>query len=276
MNERRGFALMLAALIGLCSASTVAAHDFWVQPAQYWTMPQSVTSITLQVGHGPSRQRSPIPRQRIARFEAITPAGEVVDLRGSLDLGGDSSDGAFRLRAPGAYVLVLETDETQGRMPAARFNGYLREEGLSLALEQRERTQRIDADGRERYSRRAKSIVQVGSQDQGSQSQITRPLGLELEIVPEANPYAEPRAAILPVRVFFEGAPLAGALVKLTNLEHDAEPTDVQRTNDVGRVAFRMPESGTWLVNVVWTRPLTDAPDAEFETVFSSLSFGFQ
>jgi len=80
----------------------------------------------------------------------------------------------------------------------------------------------MDADGSERYSRCAKSIVQVGPSGPGSQAQVSKPVGLPLEILPEANPYAVPRSATLPVRVIYAGRPLAGALVKLTNLKDDA------------------------------------------------------
>jgi uncharacterized GH25 family protein len=263
-------------LSAVCFASSVAAHDFWVQPNEYWLTPEAVTPLTLQVGHGPFRQRSPIRRSRITRFEAVTPDGGKIELRDHLDLGGDKKDGDLRLRAPGAYVLVFETDaQAQSHLPAIRFNDYLEVEGLTPALEQRERTHRMDADGSENYSRRAKSLVQVGQPEAGSQAQVTRPIGLSLEIVPEQSPYAEPRPAILPVRVIYEGRPLAGALIKLTNLEHDATPLEMQRTDRDGRASFIMPKGGTWLLNVIWTKPLPSSRDTDFETVFSSLSFGF-
>jgi uncharacterized GH25 family protein len=266
---------VLALLIALTYASASRAHDFWVQPSEYWLMPDAIASVTLQVGHGASRQRSPIPQRRITRFEAITPAGGVIDLRTHLDLGGAAQDGDFRFLAPGAYVLVLETDETYSRLPALRFNEYLEAEGLTAASVHRRRLQRVDADGVERYSRRAKSFVYVGAPDAGSHAQLTRPLGLKLEIVPEISPYASPRPPMLPVRVIYEGRPLSGALVKLTDLRTDEVPVEMQRTDEAGRAKFTMPVTGAWLVNVIWSRPLTTAADTEFETVFSSLVFGF-
>jgi uncharacterized GH25 family protein len=211
------------------------------------------------------------------RFEAIAPNGTVIDLRDSLHLAGNTEDGDLRFLNPGAYVLTLETDDhAQSHLPAIRFNDYVRAEGLTLALEQRQQTHRMDADGSENYSRIAKSIVQVGTLDAGSQTQVTKPLGLRLEIVPERNPYTEPRlATLLPVRVIYRGRPLAGALVKLTNLEHDAAPLETQLTDRAGRANFTMPRDGTWLLNVIWTTPLPRSRETDFETIFSSLSFGF-
>ena len=272
---RHKFALLLGLLV--CSqASFIEAHDFWLQPSEYWINSDTLDSMTLQVGHGPFRQRSPIPLRRITRFQAIAPNGMAVDLHERLRLGQDVEDGDFQLNDPGTYVLVLQTDNgAQTHLPAIRFNDYLKVEGLTPALDQRARLQRMDADGSERYSRCAKSIVQVGPPASGLQGQITKPVGLPLEIVPEANPYGAERSATLPVRVLYAGHALAGALVKLTNLANDASPFEVRLTDREGRASFTMPNAGAWLVNVIWTKPLPRSEETDFETVFSSLSFGF-
>ena len=274
MNPR-SVALLLGLLVG-AHASLVAAHDFWLQPSEYWITPDALTPMTLQVGHGPFRQRSPIPARRITRFQAIAPKGTVVDLHEQLRLGQPAEDGDFRFRIPGAYVLVLQTDDhAQTHLPSIRFNDYLKVEGLTPALEQRAQLNQMDRDGSERYSRCAKSIVQAGPQDVGSQGQVTKPVGLPLEIVPEANPYGVPRSASLPVRVIYENRPLAGALVKLTDLNNDESPFEVHLTDHDGRANFKMPNSGSWLLNVIWTKALPRSEETDFETVFSSLSFGF-
>jgi uncharacterized GH25 family protein len=117
--------------------------------------------------------------------------------------------------------------------------------------------------------------VQVGPLAASLQAQVSKPVGLPLEIVPETNPYAVPRSATLPIHVIYAGHPLAGALVKLTNLKDDAAPFEVHLTDQKGRASFTMPNSGTWLLNVIWTKALPRSEETDFETVFSSLSFGF-
>jgi uncharacterized GH25 family protein len=258
----------------LCSIASADAHDFWVQPDSYHTQPDAVVSLTLQVGHGPFRQRSPLPLTRITRFAAIAADGSTVDLRDNLHLGAPTEDGELQLREPGTYIVVLETDNrAQSHLPAIRFNDYLRAEGLTAALAQREHTHRMDADGSENYSRRSKALIQVGSPRKGSEALVTRAIGLPLEIVPDVSPYAVPRPVALPVHILFAGRPLAGALVKLTNLQHDAEPVEAHLTDSQGRTSFAMPNSGTWLVNVIWSQPLPSTRETDFETLFSSLSF---
>ncbi|MDE1146310.1 MAG: DUF4198 domain-containing protein [Azospirillaceae bacterium] len=263
----------------LLVATPAAAHDFWVQPQTCWPAPDTVTPLTLQVGHGPYRQRSPLPLHRIIRFQAVAPDGTVSDLRADLRPGGADQDGTVRLKSPGTHMLVLETDDSaQSHLPALRFNDYLVAEGLTPALDLRQRGRRMDADGSENYSRRAKALAQVGpvlEARNGETDPVTRPLGLTLEIVPERNPYAEPRAADLPVRVYYRGQPLAGALVKLTDLAHDSEPAESHRTDADGRARFQAPSAGDWLLNVIWTRPQPADAETDFDTVFSSLMFGF-
>jgi uncharacterized GH25 family protein len=272
---RHRFAVLFGLLV--CTrASFIEAHDFWLQPKEYWTNPDTLDSMTLQVGHGPFRQRSPIPLRRITRFQAIAPNGVAVDLRQRLRLGFGAEDGNFRLSDPGTHVLVLQTDDdAQTHLPSIRFNDYLKVEGLTPALEQRARLHRMDADGSERYSRCAKSIVQVGQPRAGLVGQVSKPVGLPLEIVPEANPYDPKRSAILPVRVIYAGHPLAGALVKLTNLANDDSPFEVHLTDRDGRASFTMPDAGAWILNVIWTKALPRSEETDFETIFSSLSFGF-
>jgi uncharacterized GH25 family protein len=257
-------------------AVSAQAHDFWIQPERYRIAPDTPTALTLQVGHGGDRQRSKIGLRRITRFAAVAADGRSIDLRDRLHPG-DASDANFELPA-GGYLLVLETDaRAQSHLPAIRFNDYLRAEGLTPALQDRQRNGRMQADGSENYSRRSKAIVRVGAADAMTQAQwralLSRPLGLPLEIVLDQDPYAQPRPSRLPLRVIYQGRTLAGALVKLTRLEDDAQPFATRYTDADGRADFAMPGAGRWLLNVIWTTPLPASSETDYETVFSSLSF---
>ncbi len=70
------------------------------------------------------------------------------------------------------------------------------------------------------------------------------------------------------------GFALAGALVKLNDLDHDAEPVAMRRSDAQGRAVFRLPGKGNWQLNVIWTRPQPKTSLTDFDTSFSSLSFG--
>jgi uncharacterized GH25 family protein len=142
------------------------------------------------------------------------------------------------------------------------------------AAQARERQGATQRDAIERYRRVAKALVQAGAPGEGSQDLATKRLGLPLEIVLARAPAEPDGDGLLAAQVFFQGRPLARALVKLTDLDHDAAPAAAQVTDDAGRVRFFRPPPGNWLLNVVWTTPLAGDDGADFDTIFSSLSFG--
>ena len=185
------------------------------------------------------------------------------------------SDATVILARPGTWLLALETDNrAESHLPAIRFNDYIKVEGLTPASSLRASKGRTDADGSENYARHAKTLVQVGPLDPGGQEMVTRPAGMALEIVPERSPFGLPQNARLPVRIYYRGRPLGGALVKLTDLAHDAAPIEMHRSDVNGRAVFAIPGRGSWLINVIWTRPRGRGELTDFETDFSSLSFG--
>jgi uncharacterized GH25 family protein len=211
---------MKAAWLGLLLIpGSAVAHDFWIQPDDYRADPGVSVPLTLQVGHGPARQRSMLQLRRITRFEVAASNGTVTDQRGNLDLGGVTEDGELRFGAPGTYVVILETDNHARTL-----------------------------DGAETYSRHSKALVQIGS---STSEEAVQPVGMALEIVPGVNPYAS-AATTLPIQVLLDGKPVLRAFVELTDLENDAAPVEAHLTDEQGYSSFKMPGRGKWLLNVVW------------------------
>jgi uncharacterized GH25 family protein len=254
------------AAVALCLPLWAGAHDFWVNPDRFIVAVGAGTALSMQVGHGDARRNSPISSRRILRFAAWTPGGDVIDLR---------SDGKLVPNEAGLHLLALETDaNAQSHLPADRFNAYVREEGLWPAAAERERRGTTGQDAIERYRRVAKALVQAGAPGEGSQDLATKRLGLPLEIVLVRPLSDQDGGDTLAAQVVFQDRPLARALVKLTDLDHDAQPVAAQATDGDGRVLFRRPPPGNWLLNVVWTTPLAGDEGIDFDTLFSSLSFG--
>jgi uncharacterized GH25 family protein len=249
------------------------AHDYWLQPQDFWVAPSSADALSIQVGHGPLRQAWPVNPERVVLFRSLSAAGEV-DRRGELRPGPTGRESRLTFKTPGIQMLIFQSTPAFSDLPALRFNAYAQEEGLTPALQWRQAHGQAERPGRELYSRRAKALVRVGD-PAGPDALVTRPTGLSLEIVPDQNPYTLPPNAPLPVRIYFEGKPLAGATVKLTNLEFDNRPLAVRQSDQDGRTQFQIPRRGTWLINVIWTKPTPGDPRADFETTFSSLTFGY-
>ena len=248
-------------------------HDFWLQPQRFKIEVGAQDAMTIQVGHGKDRTRWSGNLDRVVRFVAIGPTGHV-DLRTNLKPNPER-DATLSFTAPGAHVLVFASNYASSALPAIRFNDYLQAEGLTPALQLRARTGRTGTPGREIYSRCAKAIIQVGAPNPKADRQITAPVGLTLEIVPLRNPYGLGINEFLPVQVLYQGRPLGGATVMLTNLEFDGRPLETRITDRAGHASFAVPHVGTWLVNVLWTRPISGNATADFDTTFSSLTFAY-
>ncbi len=264
----------ITAVAVLVSPVVAGAHDFWLQPTTFNLAPGQATSMIVEVGHGRDRQKSLIEADRVTRFDDINPDGHV-DLRPWLKLGDANVDTQLKFAKRGVQLLSFETNGTYSDLPDIRYNDYAKFEGLTLPMEQRARLHQTTADGKEVYSRRAKALIQVGPYDKSDDAVVTHVVGLSLEIVPEINPYAPSFKGVLPVRVYYNGKPLAGATVMMNNLDFDDRPTQIVLSDANGRATLNFPHLGLWQANVVWSRPIQGDPKADFETTFSSLTFGY-
>jgi uncharacterized GH25 family protein len=244
-----------------------AAHDVWMQTDRYTVPVGAVVPYKIFVGHGPDREPWGVAIDRIKTMKSIGP-------RGAVALNPRRTEaGSIRFDRAGVYVVTMETTYATSDLPALRFNDYAKEEGLTPALAMRARLGTLKQNGREIYSRRTKMMVRVGAQ-RAVPAQVLKPVGQTLEIVARVDPFAVRPRAMLPVQVFYNGRPLVGATVKLTNLNADAKPIETVVTGPDGLARFRQPGRGSWQFNTVWTRPIIGNPKAEFDTTFASLTFG--
>lgn len=122
---------------------------------------------------------------------------------------------------------------------------------------------------RELFSRCAKSLLLSGP---ALATQGDRALGFTLELTAERNPYMMREGDTLPVNLMYEGKPLAGALVVAMN-RGDPSVKLALRTGKDGRVRFRLPRSGMWLVKAVHMIPAAAGSDANWESFWASLTF---
>lgn len=249
------------------------AHDFWLEASTFHPPRRSPIEIDFLVGHDGGRSRWPLRKERIVSFVDHGPDG-AIDRRRSIDTIEAQRSGGARLSftGEGTHVLAFESRPSSIELPAARFNDYAQKEGLTLAIRDREAMGAKSAPGRELYSRRAKILVQIGETPTAN---ILKPLGQTLEIVTEKNPYVLGADEMLPVQVLFHGEPLSGALVDLESLSVGVFPIVTKTTDKFGRAEFSLPKIGAWKLNVVWATPCADDNDADFDTTFASLTFGF-
>jgi uncharacterized GH25 family protein len=105
---------------------------------------------------------------------------------------------------------------------------------------------------------------------------VTRRLGQRLEIVPAVNPYRLRAGERMQAAVWYRDRPLMGAEVHLHSMDRPKDEPVKVRTDAKGAVGFKIPTSGRWMMNVVWSEPTAAEPRvarADYQTSFSSMTF---
>ncbi len=264
----------LAVLALVAAWQPAQAHDFWLRPATFQAASGQPVAVSFLIGHGREVEPWSLRWDRLHSFHSIGPDGASSDQQATVRPANRAipAGAMVRLEGEGTHMLVTTSYHSMSTLPAAKFNDYLKLEGLTAISDARVAAGTTLQPGRELYSRRAKSLVQVGGLPS---PQVTRPLGLTLEIVPQRNPYAPDGGTTLPVTVLFRGKPLAGALIDLTALDEGTEPRQAQRTSAAGTASFDIPRKGAWKISVIWGEPTLGRKDADFDTIFASLTFGY-
>jgi uncharacterized GH25 family protein len=105
----------------------------------------------------------------------------------------------------------------------------------------------------------------------GGSAGFDRVVGLPLELVPLADPTTLVPGSTLPLRLAWQGKPVAGIQVAAISRLDPKHPL-AARTDAGGNVAFTLPRGGEWLIKAVKIAPSKDA-GADFESVWTSLTF---
>ena len=246
------------------------AHDFWIEPSSHRPAPGTAVGVTLRVGSRDDSVTYPRNPAHLERFVlaredmAIPVAGET----------GDDPAGRIVVPSPGPWWLGYRSQVTLVALDARKFEDYLRDEGLENALETRAELAETGRPTVEMFSRFAKALLWAGvpTDDLRARSAITTPLGFTLELVPEQDPSAIRPERELPVRLLFNGAPLAGALVDATRMAAPGHAI-ARRTDASGRVSLPLAHAGVWMLAAVHMQRVTGPARATWESWWASLTF---
>jgi hypothetical protein len=254
-----------AGTLALCCA-TSAAHDFWIEPTTFSPEPGRIVGARLRVGQ--ELLGDPVPRDPalVNQFIMVDNSGGRKQLIGR---GGSDPAGLLRVEAPGLLVIGYLSNPSPVEMPAEKFNQYLKDEGLDAAAALRAQRGQSGSTAHEIFSRCAKSLVLSGP---ATRAQSDQPLGFTLELVAERNPYAIRGGEELPLRLTYQGRPLARALVVAINKLNPADKLSA-RTDSEGRVRFRLGERGMWMVKAVHMIAAPEGSHAEWASYWASLTF---
>lgn len=264
-----GISLLISAF-----SSSVNAHDFWLQPNTFNASQQTAVSVAFKVGHHHDSENWDLqPFRVVSLFHHADDKKQ--DVSGQIIPRTALTPGLVKLNvaSEGTHVVSFESTESISRLSAEKFNDYAEEEGLTAIIANRNALNNADKEGVERYSRRAKAIIQVG--DTVTENALM-PVGHSLEIVPVYHPYEALENEKLRVKVLYMGNALAGASIDLTRLDSETHNRQATKTDENGIAEFLLIQSGAWMLNTIWGAPADDKTGDEFMTYFSSLTFGYE
>lgn len=262
---RRGATVVVVAAGLAVGTSRLLAHDFWIQPSTFRPKPGTTVELRFLVGEGLIGEVLPRNTPLIDTFVASGPDGIVV-VPGQH---GRDPAGVIRVTQPGVVVVGYRSRRSSTELAPEAFERYLAEEGLEHIVKRAALRPLPGRPVREVFSRCAKALLLAGPPNaQGSD----RPLGFTLELVAGKNPYGLRPGDDLPIRLLYDGAPLADALVVALNREGSGVKVQARSDRD-GRVALRLDRPGAWLIKAVHLVPAPADVGADWESFWASLTF---
>jgi hypothetical protein len=255
------------------------AHDFWIEAGRFSAPAGTPLEARLFVGHLDDREERARDPRRLLEFYLQGPDGKRLPLLGEP---GQSPAGRVEALPAGLCWLAYRSNFSTSELEPAKFEAYLREEGLEHILAERARLGESERPGREHYARCAKALVRgLGPDASLPTGDFAARLGLPVELTLGADPAFRPStdpagpAAQLPVSLLVGGAGVEGHLVVLERL--DAAPQAPQvfraRTDAEGIARFPWPGEGRWLASAVHMSRSPQARDHEWKSHFASLCF---
>lgn len=242
----------------------LTAHDTWVLPQRASVNPGQVVSFDLTSGMAFPANEVGVKPERLAR--ASMRMGETVT-----DLIRESAGKkALRLRArfpdSGVAAIWIESKPRSLELKPAEVKEYLTEIGAWESV-----GKRWESEGtgkwRESYTKHTKTYVRVGRPDEDES--WSRPVGMDLELVPESDPTQLVAGEELSVRLLENGQPVPDVAVGL--LAGKAKSGSLSKTDSEGRVRLRFERSGWWLIRSTVLEP-SSKPDLDWETRFTTLT----
>lgn len=257
--------LTLGAVLVLTASGPLSAHDFWIEPRTFTVDTGALVGLHLMVGQ--QMLGDALAREDAGVDRFIVRRGD--DERPIPGRDGGEPAGILRVTGPGLMIVGYQSRPHAVELPKATFDSYLGEEGLDAVQAILAGMKNRPQVAREQYARCAKSLLSSGAP---AASERDRALGLTLELVADRNPYSSAPGQSLPVTLLWKGKPQPGALVVAVNRD-DPNVRLSARSDAHGRVSFRLPRGGMWLIKSVHMIAAAPGTSADWESFWASLTF---
>lgn len=153
------------------------------------------------------------------------------------------------------------------------FDQYLIEERANEALRIRRESATRHRPVKERYTKYAKTILEVGAAEDKKEGWL-QPIGHRLELVPLTNPTLWQSGETIQIQVLLDGHPWPEVPIVAGHAGQAMRDDDVRtRTNERGIASIRLSQSGHWYAKAHLIRPYDGLGDYEWESFWSTYTF---
>ena len=266
MKRKTILAFQLCALL----ASPAFAHDLFLKPDSFFARINQKITISVMNGTFQSSEGA-VNFARLTDASVVSPSGSRTKQKETDFTKNETT--AFMNFAPaeaGNYVIGISTVWRENSLKAAEFNEYLTLEGIPDILENRKRDKELEIDGRYRYSKYVKTILQVGGRQTDSYKTV---LGYAVEMIPQANPYKLKKGDSIEILCLKDGLPLVGQTV-LTGRETGGKlaAEKATRSDSNGVIKIKLDGAGKWYAKFINMVKIDD-PKLNYESKWATLTF---
>jgi hypothetical protein len=265
----------ILAIVGILSASTAFAHDFWLATSLWHAVPGATVVVTANIGDDiyPQSENAPGPggvdslRLIGPTTLALTPRYRAIGKSLAADVTLPLDDTT--------YMAVMVVKGRFLSMDGGKFLVYLKEQGLDRLVDEVNGRSEAQKKSRERYWRDAKVLIHAGD---GPSDHVMRPVGLPAELVPDTDLTRARAGETISVRLLAEGRPVSDAQVSLTAAAPGPIASRVSRarTDHEGRARLTLAKLGPYLLTTVYmVRREGEVGEqaADWESYWCSLTF---
>ena len=178
----------------------------------------------------------------------------------------------YKFDRQGTHLLALESNFAFIELEGAKFNDYLKEDGMENILDERTKSGILDKPSREYYKRYAKVLVQCGSRLDDT---YRRKTGFRYEIIPLANPYSIKSGDYLDCQLLWEGKLVPHSMVKVWSLVGNRIFLQNIYTENDGTIRFPISSTGRWMVSSV-KMIASEKEEGAYQSQWTSLVFEIQ
>lgn len=248
-------------------ALPLLAHDLYLMPQKFRPKPGETISIAFHNGDAFPESEGNVEVDRLRDTDLRTTM-KITPLA-NLSAGKQTTTGQIKIEKEGCQILTGRTLPRRIELEPAKFEAYLKEEGLTEIVQWRAANKESAKPGRERYSKFVKSLLQVGLCDEYFQTVV----GFAIEIVPAQNPYFKKPGDKLPVRVIFKGKPAANLQLEVARFSGGKTTvTPVGRTDSSGNINVPLEAKGLYRLHALKMERRSE-PDIDWESYWATLTF---